>query len=99
MYASHSGIHSKVTSNAGKMGGLRIKVTDCFMGSGLLAPACISVSGLTEKELDPVLCPSGFLATQVPGLCKGGNDVFSNGGLLVSISTSQQELRRWRYKI
>jgi len=45
-----------------------------------MAPVYVAVTGLTEEELDPVLCPSGFLPVKVPNLCKGGNEVHSNGG-------------------
>jgi hypothetical protein len=80
--ASHSGVHSdyKITDNAGKSGGCRIKSLNTHCASGQMAPVYISVSGLTEEELCPKKCPDGFLAKPVPGLCKGGNDVHSNGG-------------------
>ncbi len=72
--------HFKVTDNAGKKGGISVKITFAFTAAGLMAPIYVAVTGLTEKELDPVLCPSGFLPYKVPNLCKGGNDVYSGGG-------------------
>ena len=49
--------------------------------SGLYAPLYICVSaGLTKEELSPELCPDGILPVKVPGLCRGGGDLFNEGG-------------------
>ena len=53
-------------------GGLRLRLTFTFTAGGLSAPLYVSVSGLTDEELSPELCPDGVLATKVPGLCRGG---------------------------
>ena len=69
----------KVGEDAENNGGLRVRLTFTFTASGLAAPPYIAVSGLTGDELCPKLCPDGILATEVPGLCKGGDDIFNNG--------------------
>lgn len=94
----NSGVYSdfKVTDNAGKKGGISVKITFAFTAAGTMAPIYIAVTGLTEKELDPELCPSGFLPYKVPNLCKGGNDVHSNGGFgwIVFQRADKEEGRR-----
>ena len=78
---NNSGVDSdfEVDEN-GKLMGLRVRFTFSFTAAGQFAPVYVTISGLTEEELDPVLCPSGFLAKKVSNLCKGGLDVHSNGG-------------------
>ncbi|KAL7536826.1 LOW QUALITY PROTEIN: hypothetical protein ACHAXR_007426 [Thalassiosira sp. AJA248-18] len=69
-----------------------VKLTFTFTASGLAAPPYVAVSGLTEKELDPVLCPDGILATKVRGLCKGGDDLFNEGiGWLVFLRADKKD--------
>jgi len=52
--------------------------------AGQMVPVYIAITGSTEDELDPIICPSGFLPVpvKVPNLCKskGGADVHCNGG-------------------
>ena len=53
-----------------------MRLTFAFTASGLAALPYIAVSGLAGDELCSKLCPDGTLATEVPGLCKGGDDIF-----------------------
>ena len=80
---SESGGHLSdfdVGSDAENSGGLRLRLTFTFTGSGLMAPPYVCVSGLTDQELPVDACPDGILVKEVPGLCKGGsNDVFAEG--------------------
>ena len=62
----------------GDSGYLRLTLT--ISASGLHAPPYIAVSGLTEEELYPILCPDRILAAKVPGLCKGGDNVGNVSG-------------------
>ena len=67
----------EVGSEAEQGGGLRVRLTFTFTASGLAAPPYVAVSGLTEEELSPELCPDGILAEKVANLCKGGDDLFN----------------------
>ena len=69
----------KVGDDAEMSGGLRVPLTFTFTASGLAAPPYIAVSGLNETELCPEKYPDGILAAEVPGLCKGGDDVSNKG--------------------
>ena len=53
-------------------------MTFIFRASGLAALSYVLVSGLTPDTLSVEACPDGILATKVPGLCKGGDDLHSN---------------------
>ena len=69
-----------------------MRLTFTFTASGLAAPPYIAVSGLTGDELFPKLCPDGILATEVPGLCKGGDDIVNNGiGWLVFLRMDSKD--------
>lgn len=72
-------------------GGLRVRLTFTFTASGLSAPPYVAVSGLTEDELSPELCVDGILAEKIPGLCKGGDDLFNEGfGWLVFLRADRK---------
>ena len=82
----------KVGDDAEMSGGLRVRLTFTFTASGLAAPPYIAVSGLSETELCPEKCPDGILAAEVPGLCKGGDDVSNKGnGWLVFLRADRKE--------
>ena len=82
----------KVGKDAENNGGLRVRLTFTFTASGLAAPLYIAVSGLTGDELCPKLCPDDILATEVPGLCKGGDGIFNNDiGWLVFLCADPKE--------
>ena len=81
----------EVGDDAENSGGLRVRLTFTFTASGLAAPPYVAVSGLTDEELSPELCPDGMLATEVPHLCKGGNDLFNEGkGWLVFLRADKK---------
>ena len=81
----------QVSQNAEMNGGLRIRLTFTLTASGLSAAPYVAVSGLTADELLPSLCKDGLLAAQIPGLCKGGNDLFNEGfGWLVFLRADQK---------
>ena len=74
------------------MNGLRIRITVTMTASGLTAPPYITVDGLTAEELCPILCEDGILATEVPGLCKGGDNIANSGsGWLVFLRADAKE--------
>lgn len=52
-----------------------------FAASELAAPPYVAISGLTEEELSVEDCPDGILAAKVPGLAKGGDDIFFNNSV------------------
>ena len=82
----------KVGKDAENNGGLRVRLTFAFTASGFVAPPYIVVSGLTGDELCPKLCPDGILATEVPGLCKCGDEIFNNGiGWLVFLRVDPKD--------
>ena len=73
-------------------GGLRVRLTVTFTASGLAAPPYVAVSGLTESELSVDKCPDGLLAAEIPGLCKGGDDIFNAGiGWLVFLRADKKD--------
>ena len=39
----------------------------------------VSISGLTTEDLSADACPDEILASKVPGLFKGGGDIFNEG--------------------
>lgn len=81
----------EVGSEAEQGGGLRVRLTFTFTASGLAAPPYVAVSGLTEDELSPELCPDGILAEKVANPCKGGDDLFNNGyGWLVFLRSDKK---------
>lgn len=81
----------QVGDDAENAGGLRVRLTFTFTAAGLAAPPYVAVSGLTEEELSPELCPDGILAAEVPGLCKGGNDLNNTGiGWLVFLRADKK---------
>ena len=55
-----------------------MRLTFTLTAIGLAAPPYIAVSGLTNATLDPVLCAYGILVAEVPGLCKGGDNIANN---------------------
>ena len=70
------GMRSTHTQNAGctdSTRGIRVRYTVTITGSGKLAPVFVTVYGLSEKELNKELCPSGILIKKVRGLAYGGN--------------------------
>jgi len=82
----------QVGEDAEHTGRLRVRLTFTFTASGLAAPPYIAVSGLTDEELSPKLCPDGILAAEVPNLCKGGDDLFNNGsGWLVFLRADKKD--------
>lgn len=82
----------EVSNDAENSGGLRVRLTFTFTASGLAAPPYVAVSGLTDEELCPKKCPGGILATEVEGLCKGGDDLFNSGaGWLVFLRADKKE--------
>ena len=81
----------QVGDDAENSGGLRVRLTFTFTASGLAAPPYIAVSGLTDAELCPDLCPDGILATKVKGLCKGGDNIHDSGfGWLVFLRADKK---------
>jgi len=89
-----SSVHSdfEVDDDAENAGGLRVCLTFTFTASGMSAPPYIAVSGLTKEELSAEDCPDGILAAKVPGLCKGGDDVYNNNiGWLVFLRADKRE--------
>ena len=79
------------------LGGLRVRLTFTFIASGLAAPPYVAVSGLTTDELSVDECPDGILASKIPGLCKGGDDIFNDGiGWLVFLRADKKTLMRIR---
>ena len=81
----------QVGNDAENSGGLRVRLTVTFTASGLAAPPYVAVSGLTEDELSPILCPDGIVAEKVAGLCKGGNDLFNDSfGWLVFLRADKK---------
>ena len=67
-------------------------LTFTFTASGLAAPPYIAVSGLAGDELCPKICPYGILAIEVPGLCKGWDDIFKNSiGWLVFLRADPKD--------
>lgn len=82
----------EVGDDAGNNGGLRVRLTFTFTASGLAAPPYVAVSGLTESELSVEKCPDGLLAAEIPGLCKGGDDIFNMGiGWLVFLRADKKD--------
>ena len=82
----------EVGSDAENGGGLRVRITFTFTLSGLSAPPYIAISGLTDDELSPELCPDGILAEKVMNLCKGGDDIFNSGfGWLVFLRADKKK--------
>jgi len=82
----------EVGSDAENSGGLRVRLTFTFTAAGLAAPPYVSVSGLSEEELSPELCPDGILAAKVKRLCKGGNDLHNTGwGWLVFLRADKKK--------
>ena len=69
----------EVGDDAENKGGLRDCPIFTFTTSELSAPPYISGSGLTPEELSIEDCPGGILASKVPNLCKGGDDIFNDG--------------------
>ena len=69
----------EIGNDAENKGGLRVRLTVTIAALGLAAQPYIAVPGLTDAELSPELCLGGILAIKVPGLCKGGGDVFNSG--------------------
>ena len=82
----------EVVKDGENTGGLRVRLTFTFTAGGLAAPLYVSVSGLTDEELSPELYPGGVLATKVPGLCKGGDDIDNKGfGMLVLLRADRKD--------
>ena len=91
---SNDGVRSdfEVGGEADIAAGLRVRLMFTLTASGLAASPYIAVSGLTDAELDPVLCPDGILAAEVPGLCKGGDNIANNGiGWLVFLRADKDK--------
>ena len=44
-----------------------------------MSPLYIDVSGLTEEELSPTICPGAILPQKVKRLCRGGDDIHNDG--------------------
>ncbi len=92
-----SSVHSdfQVGDDVQMAGGLRVRLTFTFTASGLAAPPYVAVSGLTEEELFPALCEHGILAEKIPGLCKGGDDLFNEGfGWLVFLRADRKNNKK-----
>ena len=82
----------EVSEDSENSGGLRVRLTFTFTAAGLSAPPYIAISGLTNAELSPELCRDGILATKVPGLCKGGDDISNSGfGWLVFLRADKKD--------
>ncbi|KAL9178336.1 hypothetical protein ACHAXT_001764 [Thalassiosira profunda] len=82
----------EVGDGAGSNGGLRVRLTFSMSASGMTAPLYVAVSGLTDEELSPELCPDGILSQRVDNLCKGGNDLFTSGfGYLVFLRADKKD--------
>ena len=78
--------NSEVGDDAENCGGLLVRLTFTFTASGMSAPLYVSISGLTAEELWAGACPDGILALKVPGIFKGGGDIFNEGfGWLVFV--------------
>ena len=57
-----------------------------------MSASYVAVCGLSESELSPELCPEGLLPVSVPGLCKGGDDLFNaSTGWLVFLRADRKE--------
>ena len=90
----------EVGDDAQNSGGLRVRLTFTFTAAGLAAPPYVAVSGLTDSELSPELCPEGLLPAAVPKLCKGGDDLFNTGiGWLVFLVQTKRKPAEIRMKL
>lgn len=71
--ASGSGsVHGYFVQNGrGNKQGLRVRHTVSMSAGGFVAPIFVSVTGLTEEDLPPAMCPDGILIVAVPGLSIG----------------------------
>ena len=76
----------KIEDKPEATGGLRLRLIFSITASGLSDSPYIAISGLNGEKLCSILCPDRFLAANVPGLCKGGDNVGNVSGFgLVNI--------------
>ena len=77
------------------MNGLRVKFTFTFSAAGTCFPLCITVAGLTDREMPG---NDEFVHVKIPGLCIGGGGVNIHnreyGHLLFMKNTEGAEKRR-----
>ena len=69
----------EVWNDAENSAGLRVRLSYTMLATGLMSPLYIDVSGLTEEELSPNICPGAILRQKVKRLCKGGDDIHNDG--------------------
>ena len=78
------------------MNGLRVKLTYTFCSAGIMAPICISMLGLNERELPEDQC----ISLHIPGLCVGGGGVTvgnkESGTLLFMRGDSGSDKKRYQ---
>ena len=71
----NNGFRSKYKSNNNSsLMGQRCKLTWSASADGTVAPAYVTFSGLSERELPPETCPDGIYVIEVPGLAIGGTN-------------------------